>query len=522
VSDPKKYAVNPQTGEVAEYNGQSWAPVEKSRVAKSKDGGVAVFNGTDWQTIGARPGASQPPSAWDGISRQLGLTARAGLEGLSAPVGIVGDAANGLANLAISGVNAVAGTDIPKFESYGQYTERALDKVLPKPEGTAEKAANIGAQMMSSAGATAGLAKVGEMAGTKLLAPLGESVIANMTSKTAQKIPTTQAIKGAASAAYKDAEEAGAILRPEAIKRTTAEIQNALAEFGYHPGLQPKVGVILGELDRVSNGNITAKGVDTIRKLAIAVAKSNDPSERTLGGMIIRRLDDMMIDLKPEDVVQGNAEEAVAAITKARGLWKVKVKSELVDDLLERAKRQAARTNSGGNLQNSISQKFSKILDNEKMRRLFDKEEIKAIEEIVNGTITRDTLRTIGRLAPSSNSALGPLLYGMGGAGSYMAGGFPAAAMAIGVPAVGMIAKAGGTALTKGAVNRLSNQVRSNAISRAPQQTTPVDPQQMLIQALMQGTRPPLPNAYADALLRSGAVAVPATGNPNTGPQNRP
>lgn len=46
-----RYAINPQTGEVAEYDGQSWAPVEKSRVAKNANGDVQVYDGKDWQAI---------------------------------------------------------------------------------------------------------------------------------------------------------------------------------------------------------------------------------------------------------------------------------------------------------------------------------------------------------------------------------------------------------------------------------------------------------------------------------------
>jgi hypothetical protein len=472
--------------------------------------------------------ASTPeqPSTWDGLQRQLGLTARAGLQGLSSPLAIVGDAANGVANLGIRGVNAVAGTEIPELETYGQYTDRALDKVLPKPEGTGEQVANIGAQMMSGAGAMAGVAKVGEMAGTKLLAPLGESVIAKAINSVGSKpkIPSTPEIKAASQAAYKASEEAGLIIKPTRMQQLSEAVKTKLADYAFDPEDQPMIARALARLDKAGAENITLKGVDAIRKKLVNVMQDGNNTERMMARKILGYIDDSMTSLTPDDVVQGNTDEAVKVLTEARSLWKVQAKSQLIDDLVVQAQDQAARTNSGGNLQNILRQKLGTILSKPKLARMFSKEEIDAIRQIVRGTASQNALRTVGRLAPSSNAQLGPILTQMGlmGGAGYTGAGLTGAAVGVGVPAVGAIAKAGGTALTKGAINRLSTQVRSSAIPRAPQQAPQFDPQQMLIQALMQGTRPQLPNAYADALLRSGGVSVPATGSQETGPRTRP
>lgn len=508
---------------------------------------------------------SQARSAGDEITRQLGLTGRYLLEGASTPVAIVGDAANGLANLGISGINAVAGTNIPKFQSYEQYRDKALD-VLPKPENAKERVVGDMSRFIAAAGGTAGAAKVGEMAGTRALAPLGENMagqalaaeagggafgitgehtdnpwlkgaaallggaggagIAAATERFAPSavprpaVPTTQQIREASNAAYRDAGEAGAILTPAPLQRVNTEFTNWLANFGYDPALQPHIGVLLNRLQGAGQNNITAEGVDIIRKIAGNVARDGNPSERTIAGELVGRLDDMMDNLNQGDVVQGNGPQAAQAFSRARELWRTYRKSELLDNLLVKGEDQALSTNSGGNVQNAIRQKLRSILDNPRTSRLFTEEERTAIRQVVRGTPTQNALRIVGRLAPSSNSWL-PIILG-GGPGGYAAGGLPGTAAALGIPAAGSLAKAGATALTRGAVNRLSNTVRSTAIPAQPEQAPAFDPQQMLIQSLLQGTRPQPLNAYADALLRSGGAAVPASGNQDTGPRPRP
>ncbi len=522
-----------------------------------------VIQGVVKQHLGA--GAPQQRGVGEELLRQGGLAGRYLLEGASTPVAIIGDAANGVANLGISGINAVAGTNIPKFQSYEQYRDKALEP-LPKPENAKERVIGDMSRFIASAGANAGAAKVGELAGTQALAPLGQNMAGQALAAEAgggaygiagehtdnpwlkagaallggaagagigaaagrvlpsatprPNIPTTEEIGNASRAAYQDAADAGAILRPAPLQQVNRDFTGWLANFGYDPALQPQVRVLLDRLNTAGGQNITAEGVDIIRKIAGNITRDGNPSERVIAGELIGRLDDMMDGITPADVVQGNGPQAAQAFSQARDLWRNYRKSELLDTLVTKGEDQALSTNSGGNIQNAIRQKLRSILDNPRTARLFTEDEQTAIRRIVRGTPTQNALRIVGRLAPSSNSWL-PILLG-GAPGGYAAGGLPGSAAALAVPLAGSAAKAGATALTRGAVNRLSEAIRSGAIPGQPAQAPAFDPQQMLIQALMQGTRPQQPNAYADALLRSGAVPAAASGTPNTGYQRRP
>lgn len=49
-----QYAINDQTGDVAEYDGAQWRVIDKARVARDDAGSYAVFDGKQWNKIGSQ------------------------------------------------------------------------------------------------------------------------------------------------------------------------------------------------------------------------------------------------------------------------------------------------------------------------------------------------------------------------------------------------------------------------------------------------------------------------------------
>lgn len=115
----------------------------------------------------AKRGLNQPEQT---LGRVAGLTARAGIQGLTAIPNIIGNAANAGINLGSMGINALTGSKIPMMEYPGDITENALNKVLPQPETGIEKLANFGGQTLASFGSpgasllTKGAGTVGDVA----------------------------------------------------------------------------------------------------------------------------------------------------------------------------------------------------------------------------------------------------------------------------------------------------------------------------------------------------------------------
>lgn len=102
----------------------------------------------------------QSGSMLDELGRQVGLTARAGITGLSALPNMVGDAANSLINMGVRGVNNLAGTNIPQLQMPSQVTQQAMNAVgLPQPQNATERVVQDVAGAMSGAGGQVALGR---------------------------------------------------------------------------------------------------------------------------------------------------------------------------------------------------------------------------------------------------------------------------------------------------------------------------------------------------------------------------
>lgn len=268
----------------------------------------------------------------------------------------------------------------------------------------------------------------------------------------AKAIPSNEGLRKMADAAYETADRAGVIFRPEGLQRLTGEITQDLAAFGYHPKLQPRVGVVLDELQRVSQEPITLKGMDVLRRIAKSASASNDASERALGQKIVGKIDDFIVSASPDEMLAGDAKGAQNALIYARSLWGRMRKSEMADVALLKAERRAASTGAGGNADNAMRQNIRGLLDNPKTARGMTKAEKAAAEKVVRGTLPQNALRLAGKLAPTG--AVSGVL--SSGAGYGLAG-----PIGLALPLVGAGAKALADKMTVRNVQKLSEIIRT-------------------------------------------------------------
>lgn len=219
-------------------------------------------------------------------------------------------------------------------------------------------------------------------------------------------IPSAESIKDIGEAAYKRAKGAGVIIGSPVMKNLADDVQGALTDFGFHPELQPRIATAFGELQRLSDQNVTATGLDTARKIVSAAAQSQDPSERKLGRMMIEKIDDTLANLKPADVIAGDPKVAADAFAEARDAWRRKSKLEDVEQATERATNNAASQGSGGNIDNATRQQFRSILNDPKKWRGYSDDELAAMKLIVRGTPVQDAMRLVGKLSPEGNGLM--------------------------------------------------------------------------------------------------------------------
>ncbi len=388
------------------------------------------------------------------------------------------------------GAGEVSGAVAPALLAPEMYGSRAIAEA-PTAVSAAGRAAAFGAGQGAVAGFGGGeggaenrlrSAAVGGAAGAvtgAVTAPIARGV-GNLVGRGPNPtIPTNDQIQTAGDALYQAADNAGVIITPQAIQGLENTIRQDLGGSGFDATLHPQIMAAYRRIvQQAQSGQpITLRGLDILRQVAGDAADSPRRGERRLGSMLIQHIDDFIDGLNPNDLVMGNAGQAVPALQNARQVWSSLRKSELVDELVHTAELQAASTNSGGNLQNVIRQKLRTLLTNRSLGRGFTDEERQALEQIVRGTPTQNGLRILGRLAPSSNSWLGVI--------STLAGG-PAGAL---VPVIGATAKGAANRSTENAVLGLSELVRGGSGLR------------------VQG--PPLPGpSFADALLAGGRAGT--------------
>jgi hypothetical protein len=236
----------------------------------------------------------------------------------------------------------------------------------------------------------------------------GEAVKQTLTRDELQQ----QAAKG-----YERAFNSDVYVKPASMQRLVKDINGDLAEFGFSPSLAPKAAGFLKEIgQRVEPGlPHTLKDLDLLRRSAQQLGASTEAAEREIGRQIVKKIDKHLDNLGAADVLPGgNVTEGLTALKEARNLWKINKKSEIVQEALEKAERQAAKAGTGGNIDNATRQQVDRILNSPKLRRAFSREEQAAMKAIVKGYKGQNLTRLISRLSPEGNG-LSLLLHIMGG-----------------------------------------------------------------------------------------------------------
>lgn len=298
-------------------------------------------------------------------------------------------------------------------------------------------------------------------------------------------LPTVDDLRSAAQVAYQRADDSGVVYSQDAVKRIKDALTGEFTDFGYHPELQSGAKVALGELDRISDGNVTLKGLDTARKVAGNAYQPGNKANNALTTKVTGAIDDLVAHPRPGDVLMGDGAAAADAIKEARSLFRQSSKLDTVQNLLDRAGRRANVSGSGGNIENATRQELNKILNSEKMKRGFTPQELDAVRKAVVGSKGQDLLRLAGKLSPEGNG-LSLLLHLIGGSATGGA--------TLPFAAAGMLAKRGSDAMARNSA-RMAEAIIAGG--NLPSQAVS-----------------PLRKAIVDALTRGGAIQLPAYTTP--------
>lgn len=281
--------------------------------------------------------------------------------------------------------------------------------------------------------------------------------------------PSMDDLQSQASAIYQQADNA---VLPRAPFANAA--QSAISEAarrGMDPDLTPGAAKVADRIMDAANDQNPALGFSELdilrRKAAIPAGNVANRTESAIGTGFIDKIDDFVENVDPA---------LAGEIGKARDMWARLRRSELIQNAIDRASRQAS------GFENGLRIHFRAILNNPKMSRGFTEAERAAMQAVVDGTAFGNIMKRVGIMGLSAGQGGSGLGVGLGSAfgGTVGAsvGGPLGAAVGAAIPlAIGTGARKLSEASTRKAAERAAALVASGGVQGAVPTLAPVTQQ---------------------------------------------
>lgn len=299
------------------------------------------------------------------------------------------------------------------------------------------------------------------VAGDRAARLAGRAVERLRRSKVIKQLPTVSNLKQKSKELYDAADSAGLHISKQAVDRFKSNMSRILDDEGFEPENFPEIVNALRRIERIATFNPSLRKMDAARRsLKKALGSANDEDVR-MAMLVKSGMDDFMENLQPQDITSGDPRAAVGFLSEARKVWSQARKTDTLETLMDRARRRAARTGSGANIDNVIRQELDKIINSRTLSKGFSDEELAAMRAIVEGSKTANVARRIGKAAPTGvvsgglGSGAGALI------GNAVAGPFGAAVGGAAVPIAGSVAKSVADKSTINAANRVLQTIRN-------------------------------------------------------------
>jgi hypothetical protein len=305
-------------------------------------------------------------------------------------------------------------------------------------------------------------------------------------------------------AAYDLAEKAGVIIKPAGMRDAADKIRADLADFGYHPDLQPGATAVLKEIEKVAGDiwtgtgkNVSLKGLDTIRKMAGNAYIQGNKSNNSVVRKIIDRITELEGTANPDFVAGINTKVGQKAQKLAREYAHRVFKRETVDNLIKKGNQQADRNITDTRVK-SVKSQIAKINDPfGSWGRGYNATEKAAAAKAARYTPAQRALHGASVLNPFGGGKLSAAGH-LGAAGTFAAtGNLPAIALQAVGAGVGAGLQKWGEALSKKSVQEFVDIVANGGVKPEVVKNA--------LQRLTESKR----NAITQALLRAGVPLAP-------------
>jgi len=393
---------------------------------------------------------SQEPTMLDKLGRQVGLTARAGIQGVTAIPMAVGDFIANAQNLANAATGREARVAVPSQSLKGQLTQAGL----PEPQQGTETYASMGAEAMAGGGlpkvgaaavGTQGLEQAARLQATRAASNLVSAGVAGVvtpavadavtattdnpilglavglatgtitgsgTGKLAFNVTSPKTspvsiedVRKAASQSYRRMEDAGVAVRSDSVQnKLFNNIQRSLADFNFNPDVVEAHRPIAQQLKNaqsvLSKPFVSFTTLEQLRGEMSGLSTGGDTTAK-MARSVVNDIDSYMSRLSPRDTLAlggGTTQEALKNLKDARTGWRNQARAQVLQDILENAQLRAE--GSFASKGEKIQQGLLNLATNPDKLSMFSSTEQNIIKAATKTDDMEKILMGLGRLNP--------------------------------------------------------------------------------------------------------------------------
>jgi hypothetical protein len=232
--------------------------------------------------------------------------------------------------------------------------------------------------------------------------------------RTRAKVPASAEIKQQASNLYKQIDDAGIIIKADPFNNFVNNVKSSVGSK-VREARNPKIVDVFRELDEARDAPITLQKMQELRSSISALKMSKEPSDSMFAGKIVEQLDDFVEKLDATKLIAPNQGDlkTIKLVPEATRLWKQARKSEMLDDIFEKAEIKIADPYDDVAFATKLRSEFKNLATDKDRLRGFTEEEVKAIKSAAKGGRLENGLRAFGKVGQGEKySTIGGLAGG--------------------------------------------------------------------------------------------------------------
>ena len=227
--------------------------------------------------------------------------------------------------------------------------------------------------------------------------------------RTPRPLLTGEDIRKQASQFYKRAERQGVYILPNVADNLANQLETTLQRQGAAITQRDRAPIlrVIRDLRNRPNSDLSFEELEKLRSDLGLIGRSAETGKVTavgaqanrMAGIVQDKLDDFFENLDVSQVSSGDPQRAVQLVKQARQQYKNARKGEILEQVLTKIDVGPGKKPAITELQ----ERLAPIVSDTRLMSKFSTKEREVLQSLQKGSLTENTLRTIGELAPGKN-----------------------------------------------------------------------------------------------------------------------